>query len=132
MAGLFVPLSVNYYDDPKIIDVGPMSELLYVRGLAFVKRAGSDGKISSNQLRSITPRLTSVSRLVERVVDVGLWEANGNGWIVSGWSGWNRPTGEVSEMKSVSGSFGNHRRWHTSPAGTPKVGCPFCMKEGLL
>ena len=45
MSGLFVPLDVEYDSDDKMIEAGPMAELLYVRGMAFAKRTGSDGNI---------------------------------------------------------------------------------------
>ena len=61
MTGLFVPLDVNYYEDSKIRQVGPMAELLYVRSLAFVKRPAAtehspmQQSASSEQDRRVWP-----------------------------------------------------------------------------
>lgn len=132
MAGLFVPLNVGYADDDKIIDAGPMAELLYIRSLAFVKRARSDGWIASNQLRTIATRIPAANRLADRLVELGLWERNGAGWYVRSWLQHNPAVADIHQVKSTAGVLGNHRRWHIGVGGEPNPECGLCRKEGLV
>jgi hypothetical protein len=133
MTGLYVPLKVGYADDAKIIAAGPMAELLYVRSLAFIKRTeGSDGRIAANQLPAISLRIAGASRLARRLVDVGLWERNGDGWYITAWLRHNPATAELQKAKSDAGTLGNHSRWHLGPTGVPKVECVHCREEGLI
>ena len=132
MPGLYVPLYVNYADDDKIIEAGPMAELLYVRGLAFVKAMGSDGVITKNQLKRISVRLPRPGQLADRLVEVGLWERNGSGWYIVAWLKRNASAAQIAEAKSVAGVLGNHRRWHLPPDGTPKSECEHCWTDGLV
>ena len=128
---LFVPLDVNYADDDKIVAAGPMAELLYVRALAFVKRARSDGHLHDGQLPIVAARIPRPRQLADRLVDTGLWERNGTGLYVSAWLKRNPPVADVSPAKSAAGALGNHRRWHLPPDGAPNPECPHCRKEGL-
>src|SRR6186997_1154324 len=70
--GSFAPLSVNYYDDDKIIAAGEKAEVLFTRGLAFCARTLSDGFISDLQLTTF--RLPAVKSRAQKLVAVGLWE----------------------------------------------------------
>jgi hypothetical protein len=131
MAGLFIPLDVNYADDSKIIDAGPLAELLFVRSLAFAKRSGSDGHISTGQLSTIAARIPQRQRHTQRLLEVGLWEQNGAGLLIRAWAKRNPPAAVIAEQKSTAGIIGNHRRWHLGSDGTPNPGCEICVAEHL-
>lgn len=129
--GLYVPLFVNYAEDPKVIDAGPMGELLYVRSLAFAKRQEKDGLIHDNQFREYTGRIPRARVVAERLYEVGLWERNGTGLYISAWLKRNAPVAEVASAKSAAGSLGNHRKWHTGSGKKPNPDCKHCVDEGL-
>lgn len=86
---MFIKLRCDYYVDPKIIDVGPNAELLYVRSICFAKQYLSDGVIRKNQLPLIAFGLEDVTNLISmltRQPDDGtrpLWQEHPNGWIIS-------------------------------------------------
>jgi hypothetical protein len=132
MAGLFVPLTVGYADDDKIIDAGPMGELLYVRSLAFAKRSRKDGWIAANQLSTFAARIPNARRHADHLVELGLWERNGNGWYVVAWLRHNAAAADLQKAKSEAGILGNHDRWHLGPDGVPKAECDHCREEGLI
>ncbi len=131
MPGLFVPLDVNYADDDKIVEAGPMAELLYVRSLAFAKRDRHDGHIRDGQLPIVGARIPRQRQLVDRLVDVGLWERNGSGLYIAAWLKRNLPAEQVTAKKSAAGARGNHVRWHLPPDGEPSADCEHCRKEGI-
>jgi hypothetical protein len=132
MARLFVPLDVGYAEDHKIIAAGPVAELLYIRSLAFVKRARSDGWLSRNQLAAVSPRISNRARAVQRLCDVGLWTPNGDGWYITAWSRHNQPANDIQKTKSKAGTLGNHTRWHTGFDGEPNPECTLCHEQGLI
>jgi hypothetical protein len=133
MAGdLYVPLRVGYADDPKIIDAGPMTELLYVRSLAFAKRQRKDGWIADSQLAAFSLRIPGARRHAARLVELGLWERNGAGWYVTAWLRHNKADAEIQQAKSTAAKLGNHNRWHLGAKGVPKVECDLCQEQGLI
>lgn len=112
---LHVQLDVEYASDPKIIDAGPMAELLYVRALCFAKRTMRDGCITQSQLRTISIGIPSASRQAQRLVDVGAWEKTGDGWRIAAWLKRNKSADRItSDMaaKRMKSLLGNHERWH--------------------
>ena len=79
MSGLFVPLDVDYADDPKIIEAGPLAELLFVRGLAFCKQQLSDGHIARSQLSrmtTVTLKTTMDQSILKFFQTAGNWRAH--------------------------------------------------------
>jgi hypothetical protein len=131
MANLYVPLDVNYAEDDKIVDAGPMAELLYVRSLAFAKRARTNGHIRESQLSIVAARIPRARALAARLVDVHLWERDDSGLYIRAWLKRNLPVDEIAAAKSAAGALGNHRRWHLPPDGQPNPECAHCRKEGL-
>ena len=110
--GYWVKLSVNYFDDDRIMEVGVEAELLFVRGLAWAKRSDSS-RITKGALIRLGLGLSDPTTAVSRLVEVGLWLSADNGWDVAAWDVWQ---GDGSKMKmSEGGQLGNHRRWHTEP-----------------
>lgn len=131
---IFVPLDVEYDTDDKIIEAGPLAELLYVRGLAFCKRKLNDGKIKRSQLSVIAARIPNANKHAATLVEVGLWRATQTGWSVVAWSKRNRSRADVEaqrELASEAGIRGNHDRWHVGPEGKPSPKCPLCRKERI-
>jgi hypothetical protein len=127
MARLYVQLDVDYADDPKIIRAGEKAELLYLRGLALAKRLLTDGFISDDQL----PRfmLSDISRRVDKLVSVGLWEPVKGGYVISAWLKRNPAAAEVAaaeEQARLDGIRGNHNRWHKDRRSEA---CPLCQPE---
>lgn len=102
--GSFAPLSVNYYDDDKVIAAGEKAEVLFTRGLAFCARTLSDGFITDLQLTTF--RLPGVKQRAQKLVAVGLWERvegddllgeTGKGYRVIRWVKWNNTKAEIEQ-----------------------------------
>ena len=56
----FVPLDLNLPSDAAIRRAGPDAELLYIRGLIYLKRTGSDGFIPAYDLPALAVGLRNV------------------------------------------------------------------------
>lgn len=117
--GLWAKLSVSFFDDERIMQVGVEAELLFVRGLAWAKRAG-DGTISRGALVRLGLGLSNVTVLADALTAVGLWEATDSGFRITGWDAWQT---DHTEVRSKAGTLGNHKRWHR----TPVANCDHCV-----
>ncbi len=140
MSRLFVPLDVDFQQDPKILAAGPWAELAYVRALALCKRLLTDGFVSRSQLRFLCDGLTladtgnpenpTSDEIAAMLVDCGLWSEADGGWYIVAWSWHNESRDkidEVRERKRSAGIAGNHAKWHVARGKTdPK--CDLCSQ----
>lgn len=110
--GPYAPLSATYYDDDAIAALDrnedDRAELLFVRALAFCARNPSlEGFVSSIALE--TGRVlnrkyrkgTSVHQVAERLVKLGLWTADVDGYRIAKWSKWNRTPSEIEAARKA-------------------------------
>lgn len=137
---LFVKLSVNFMDDPEVIDAGPLAEVLFTRGLQLAKRRLSDGMLSLGQVRRLSDDLDELAaqlgweRPLDSLLRVGLWteSATESGTdsvriAIGGWSEWNESRKDVIH-KAETAKFMNHKRWHVDRK-QPDPKCDFCLKD---
>lgn len=122
--GPFVPLSVSYRENDKVLGVEPLAELLFVRALAFAKEKFTDGFVGRRQAMILAGDLadaysTDRESLCRQLVDVGLWVPVDGGWLIDGWTDWN------ALDASRAGTFGNHKRWHVG-RGLVDAECIHC------
>lgn len=129
MTRFFVPLDVNYQLDDKIMSAGHVAECLYVRALAYSKRAGTEGRIKQAQLRALALGLPGQPlKHATGLVDVGLWEAIGADWYITGWLNHNLSNAALAEQKAkirAKSIAGNHKRHHVAK-GVTDDDCELC------
>ncbi len=128
--GEFVPCDVNLASDPAILRAGPFAELVYRRALEYVKRTGRDGQVYAVELPLIAHGIpgkpaTHAAALVQQ----GLWQDNGDGWLIRSWTKWNLTQEEQAEerdRKRLAAVLTNHKRYHKAE---PHPDCPHCKEE---
>lgn len=123
----YVPLSVNYAHDEAIRRAGYMAELLYIRALAYAKRTNTSGFVPAYDLEVVAIGLRGTRKAVQKLVEVGLWEAVDDGWIIRSWHRWNAD----AEAVSAGGRLGNHKRWHRN-RGVTDPNCEHCTDRGAI
>lgn len=118
----WVRLDTALPDHPKILHLvdgykdGRASAFVYVCGLAYCGRHGTDGYIPGPALARIGGRAADAQRLVQ----VGLWDKNGSGWTIHGWAEYQQSTGETQERRrniERNSRKGNCVRWHGEGCG---------------
>lgn len=124
---LYVPLDVNFADDPKLLRAGPGPELLYVRALALCKRLVTDGDIDPVHLPRLCDGIKGDHQaLVAALVREGAWLEKSPGWHVAAWGRWNMSKDDLEARRGVNaGVVANHERWHVR-RGVLAPGCPLC------
>lgn len=116
---LWVKLSVDFYEDAKIVQAGVEAELLFVRGLAWAKKHSEDGIIPAAVAGRLAVGLRSPSEASISLCEVGLWQETTDGYQIAKWGIWN-PT---DSDRSKGGKLGQHNRWHQT---RPNPDCAYC------
>lgn len=79
---LFVQLATSLPDDPRLIEAGPMAELVYYRSIMRCRDALSNGVIHRARLVRWFDGIPRVERQLNALVDVGLLEMHDDGWCI--------------------------------------------------
>lgn len=132
MSDLFVKLDAEYASDPKLLEAGPLAELLYVRSLCFCKRTLVDGFIRERQLAVIAVGIPSPSKHAAALVEVGAWERVDGGWQVAAWLKRNKSARQIAEereAKRAASLLANHTQHHVGKGKKPSPRCELCRAE---
>ena len=122
---LWVKLACDYFDDERVLQVGPEAELLFVRGLAWAKRE-NDGRVGRGALVRLGMGLQAPVDCAVRLASVGLWVEVPDGYQIANWHDW-QVTGEQTGKRAEAGGYGNHQRWHKTD---PSPDCRWCVADG--
>lgn len=132
--GEFVPLDLDLPRDIKIRKAGPDAELLYIRGLIYLKASDYDGFIPDFDMPALSVGCRAVAASIKKLVAVGLWEPTEldgmTGYNCRAWLKWNMSQAEQSEQRQQrrTGALKtNHDRGQH--ADEPHDDCPKCRKE---
>lgn len=120
----FLPLDVNYFDDPKVVELSDGSVLLDVKAMLLMKRTHSDGQITRRQLEREASIGGDIGAMIAELIGCGLYVDAGSHLQRGGWHGWNDPASDVEAM-AKGGKYGNHVKWHVNK-GKVNPSCPFC------
>lgn len=124
--GEFVPLDINMPRDSSIRRAGPDAELLYIRGLIYLKMADSDGFIPDFDLEVVAVGLKRTKEAVTALVREGLWLDGVGGWTCKAWLKWNlsqEEQAEEKERKRIGALKSNHKQGRHE---APDRDCPLC------
>lgn len=133
--GEFVPLDLDLPRDIKIRKAGPDAELLYIRGLLYLKASDYDGFIPDFDMPALSVGCKAVPASVKKLVAVGLWEPTEldgmTGYNCRAWLKWNMSRAELEEQRAQrkAGALKtNHDRG--LHAEEPHPECTKCRKDG--
>ena len=131
--GEFVPLDLNLPRDIKIRKAGPDAELLYIRGLIYLKQCDTDGFIPEFDLPVLSAGCKSVPASAKKLVAAGLWRSairdGVDGWECTAWLKWNLSEAEkdaMREERKIGALTTNHGKGQH--VGSPHPECPKCQE----
>lgn len=135
MPDLYVPLDVNFSDDPDVMEAGPAAELLYVRCLQLAKRTLSDGFVSDAQVNRLTYDFDAIGcdshadriAAADALADAGLLHRVEKGFQIVSWLKHNRSKADI-RGQSDAGQKAALARWHAEGKhdGNPHEACESC------
>jgi hypothetical protein len=124
--GLWVKLSVAYFDDDRVMEAGTEAELLFVRGLAWGKRDNT-GTITKGAMVRLGLGLSDPLEAARTLCALRLWCEVENGYRVTAWDEWQVVSDRVVKQ-SAAGKRAAHTRWHKT---TPVAGCDLCDSDAI-
>jgi hypothetical protein len=98
----WVYLDDQFPDHPKVVAAGDAAAWMFVCGLAYCRRYGTDGRIPKAQVPKLTgnraPGKLAAALLAAPVgFDHGLWEDRGDHYYVHDYTKWNKPQASRSD-----------------------------------
>lgn len=110
----WVRLDDGIYDHPKLLTVEPADRLLYVWGLCWSSRHGTDGVIPAAAVPYLALFAGADTGAPERLVAAGLWHPlDAGGWSVHDFSDYQPSAAEVAEQRrkrAEAGRVGGFRK----------------------
>jgi hypothetical protein len=132
MVELFVPMSVNAMDDPKLVRAGAFAELVFYRSTQLAKRLASDGHIDRTHLPHLCRGLRGpYSKHTDPLVNEGLWVREGDGFRIASFLKRNKSRAQLDaqrDTKAAAGAKGNHVKHHVEQ-GRYVASCEWCLAE---
>jgi hypothetical protein len=100
----WINLATTFPRHPKALAAGPVARHLFIVGLCWAGEYDTDGAIPAYALNSlaIDAGIASdyVGQSADRLVEVGLWVRNADGWQVHDWGQWQSTSAEREERRS--------------------------------
>jgi hypothetical protein len=95
---MWVKLDDTFPDHPKVERAGPAAAWLYVCGLCYCARYLTDGLIPGTAVARLTA-LKNNRALAEKLVEVGLWERDGEDYMVHNYQERNPSKAQIEEKR---------------------------------
>lgn len=104
----WVRLDDGIYDHPKILAVSASDRLLYVWGLCWSSRHGTDGLIPASALPYLALFAGADNDAADRLVRAGLWHPLDGGWTVHDFTDYQPSAAEVAELRRKRAESGRN------------------------
>lgn len=93
----WVKIDATYVEDDKILEVGALPELLFLRSIAYCRRRATDGVVTPAASRALAFGIPdTVEALVEALVAVELWVLHPEGWYVRSYEKWQQTNSQLA------------------------------------
>jgi hypothetical protein len=117
----WINLATTFPRHPKALAAGPVARHLFIVGLCWAGEYDTDGAIPAYALNSlaIDAGISSddVGQTADRLVEVGLWVRNADGWQVHDWGQWQSTSAEREERRSKNRE--RQAKWRERQANKP-------------
>lgn len=110
----WVKLDDGFFDHPKAIAAGPMARELNFAAWCWCAANMTDGHIPADVIPLLLAKSGNKRVAVTKLLSVGLWIANGDGYIINDYLEYNPSRAETEErraQKRAAGQKGAQRRW---------------------
>jgi hypothetical protein len=98
---LFLPLTVTFFDDDRIIEAGDTPTLLYIAMCLRCKAMGTDGRLTETQIARLNrPRWRSELRKLAEL-ELVVWDEVYQEWAVSAWLGHNESLADLDAKREA-------------------------------
>lgn len=105
----WIKLDDGIGDDPKIMQVSPLAELLYIHGLCYANAKQTDGRLLKRVAKNKLLDVEKVEDLIAELVGAGLWLEVKGGYEIHAYLAHQRSKKQIEAMskkRSVAGRNG--------------------------
>lgn len=122
----WIKLQRNLPRHPRAAEAGASAMWLFVCGLCYCDEFTTDGRIHINAIAGLSVNNRNAKRDADQLVKVGLWERDGDHFLVRNYLEKNRSAAEIQASKQEqqeAGRRGAAKRWakekYSQPYGVP-------------
>lgn len=98
---LYLPLTVMFYDDDRIIDAGDGPSHLYLAMCLRAKASGSDGRLRETQIARLNRPKWRAELKVLAGLELVIWDEVTEEWAVRAWFAHNDSTAEIDDRRAA-------------------------------
>lgn len=106
----WVRLDDGFMEHPKVLALTPRDFQVHMRALCYAARR-RDPHITPPALKVVG----ATTQIAERLTDVGVWDANGDGWVIHDWTEYqsdrNEADGETRDERRKRMARERQARW---------------------
>ena len=92
-------LDDQFVEHPRIVGLGDRAFRLQVAAICLANRKLTDGHISVHDGRILMATVKANKRHVDELLEHGVWEENGDGWVIRDYLQWNPTAESVKERR---------------------------------
>lgn len=96
----YVKLDDNYADHPKVTRLSDAAFRLHTSAIIRSGRYLTDGRIEFDDVPRLVPKFRK--QAVDELLDKGLWEQNGTGYLIHDYLDWNPSRTQVERAKKAA------------------------------
>jgi hypothetical protein len=100
----WVRVDTRFISHPKVLDIGPLGEALWLRGLCYAGSQMTDGFIPASFIKRMGDMKGAA--VAQRLVDAGLWVEAENGYHIHDYLEWQRSRDEATDISSKRAEAG--------------------------
>lgn len=98
---LYVPLTVTFFEDDRIIEAGDGPSLLYLAMCLRCKAIGTDGRLRETQMARLNRPRWRAELKVLAALELLIWDEVTDEWCVRAWFGHNDSTVEIDAKRAA-------------------------------
>lgn len=107
MSREYVPLSVHFFSDERVLSISFPARLLYIASLCVAKRTERDGVVTLAQVKHECPDVPRFAARAAEVLESGLWSSvDAHAISVAAYLNWNQSRANLEELRAVRAAAG--------------------------
>ena len=79
----------QYAEHPRIVGLTDRTFRLHTAAICLANRKLTDGHLSTHDTRMLLALTKATKRHVDELLEAGVWETNGDGWVIRDYLQWN-------------------------------------------
>lgn len=104
----WVKIDDRFHCHRKVRQAGLEAVGLHARALSYSAAEDLEGRVETSWVEEVAGK--KASKLTTALVEAGLWERNGNGWLIHDFLDYN-PTNEERAKKAAAAKRAADKRW---------------------